>query len=85
MPIFEEFEDETDLDDILERLKNDDAVVRKIAVLDLSEITNEISRDALINCLSDSSPQVRLEAARSLESFDVPIAVSYTHLTLPTT
>ena len=37
MPVFEVFEDEADLDEIYIRLKDQDAMVRRIAVLDLAE------------------------------------------------
>lgn len=58
MPLFEVFEDEADLDEIYIRLKDQDAMVRRIAVLDLAEMAEASSVAALIDCLSDSSADV---------------------------
>ena len=66
MPVFEVFEDEDGLEEIHARLKDDDAMVRRIAVLDLAESAEPTVIDTLIDCLKDNAAEVRLEAALSL-------------------
>lgn len=64
-----DFHDDPDIIPILPRLRDPDATVRRIAVLDLGDLDGDAHVPLLIGALEDSAAQVRLEAARALEAF----------------
>ena len=70
MPPFEPFEAFSDIDDLAEKLKDQDESVRRVAVMELAD-TAEPAAIALIgSALKDPSAEVRLQAAIALGEFD---------------
>lgn len=65
------FEEESGIEDIAERVSSDDAAVRRIAIMELTDVSFDPEAELLaIKALSDVDSDVRLEAARVLYEFD---------------
>src|SRR5688500_4115796 len=61
--------------DLLARLADPDAEVRRIAVMELPYCDEEEILPLLLAALADDDAQVQAEAARALEGFEEPEAV----------
>src|SRR6478752_6297193 len=57
----------SDLDDIAARCTDDDAGVRRVAMLELAEVTDEGAVPLLVKGLGDADPAVREAAAKALD------------------
>ena len=65
------FEEESGIEDIVERIASDDAAVRRIAVMELADVSFDPEAELLgIKALADADSDVRLEAARVLYEFE---------------
>src|SRR3954468_2245175 len=58
---------DSDLDDIAARCTDDDAGVRRVAMLELAEVTDEGAVPLLVKGLGDADPAVREAAAKALD------------------
>ena len=58
---------DSDLDDVAARCTDDDAGVRRVAMLELAEVTDEGAVPLLIKGLGDADPAVREAAAKALD------------------
>ena len=65
MALFDTFD--SDLDDIAARCADEDAGVRRVAVLELAEVTDERAVPLLVQGLRDADPTVREAAAKALD------------------
>jgi len=65
------FEEESGIDEVAERIASADSTVRRIAVMELTDVSFDPEAELLaIKALSDEDCDVRLEAARVLYEFD---------------
>eukprot|EP01034_Spumella_vulgaris_P039021 gene39021-48190_t len=61
---------------LLQRLQADDSGIRRIALLDLADIAGEEHTPLFIAALRDPAAEVRVEAARALETWESPEGVA---------